>query len=240
MDSHHSFASRPSTGHIVQQNGNYKRLICYQKSVVVYDLTYHFCETYLQRSKDRTVDQMVQAARSGKQNIAEGSTDGATSTEMELKLLNVANGSLDELREDYEDWLRVRGHRQWDRNGDEMKALWELGQRHSDPRPFVALAESRPPETVANMAIGMINQAQYFLRKLIAAKERKFLTEGGIRERMHAERLKAREEQRRAVNWNGGKGDDGGKGANGGNGSNGGKGINGGNGSNGGNGVNGG
>ena len=100
---------------LITLNSDYKKLLCYQKTVVIYDLTYHFCSRFVSRA-DRTHDQMIQAARSGKQNIVEGYADMATSKEMGIKLFNVARGSLMELAEDYEDYLRVRNMRQWERD----------------------------------------------------------------------------------------------------------------------------
>lgn len=97
------------------KKGNYRKLIAFQKAECIYDITYYFAHTYLSKS-DRTVDQMIQAARSGRQNIAEGSSAAATSAETELKLVNVARASLQELLLDYEDFLRVRGLTKWDIN----------------------------------------------------------------------------------------------------------------------------
>ena len=94
------------------QHGHYRNLRVYQVSEMIYDITFYFCQKYLQKG-DRTVDQMVQAARSGKQNIAEGNQAAATSSETEIKLTNVAKASLEELLDDYEDYLRVRGLQQW-------------------------------------------------------------------------------------------------------------------------------
>src|SRR5213080_3382503 len=107
-----------SQGGFIPAHGNYRKLRSYQAAEVIYDLTFHFCERFL-RKGDRTIDQMVQAARSGKQNIAEGSRASGTSKEMEIKLTNVARASLKELLIDYEDFLRVRNLRLWDKNSEE-------------------------------------------------------------------------------------------------------------------------
>ena len=184
---------------LLASNGDYRQLICYQKSVVVYDLTYWFCEQYMSRSKDRTVDQMVQAARSGKQNIVEGVTDGAASKESELKLLKVAAGSLHELHEDYEDWLRTHNHVIWQKDSAETKALWALGKEHSEPEFFLQLAQTRPPQTTANIARGMTEQAIYFLDRLIQSKVRQFIENGGLKEQMY----RARQEYRQKQGWKG-------------------------------------
>ena len=98
---------------LIPRKGNYKKLLSYQKTEVIFEMTYYFCHNYLQRG-DRTIDQMVQAARSGKQNIVEGCAASATSNKTEIKLVSVAKASLQELLEDYEDYLRTRGHRQWE------------------------------------------------------------------------------------------------------------------------------
>ena len=178
---------------LLASSGDYRQLICYQKSVVVYDLTYWFCEQYMNRSKDRTVDQMVQAARSGKQNIVEGVTDGAASKESELKLLKVAAGSLHELHEDYEDWLRTHQHAIWAKDCVETKALWTLGKEHSEPEYYLQLARTRPPQTTANIARGMTEQALYFLDRLIQSKAKQFVENGSLKEQMYRARQEYRQ-----------------------------------------------
>ena len=179
---------------LLASSGDYHQLICYQKTVIVYDLTYWFCERYMERSKDRTVDQMVQAARSGKQNIVEGITDGAASKESELKLLKVAAGSLHELHEDYEDWLRSHQHPIWEKDSVEMKALWAVGKEHSDSEYFMQLARTRPPQTSANIARGMTEQAIYFLDRLIQSKVKQFVENGGLKEQMYRVRQQYRQQ----------------------------------------------
>ena len=179
---------------LLASSGDYHQLICYQKAVIVYDLTYWFCERYMERSKDRTVDQMVQAARSGKQNIVEGITDGAASKESELKLLKVAAGSLHELHEDYEDWLRSHQHPIWAKDSVEMKALWAVGKEHSDSEYFMQLARTRPPQTTANIARGMTEQAIYFLDRLIQSKVKRFVENGGLKEQMYRVRQQYRQQ----------------------------------------------
>lgn len=179
---------------LLASSGDYHQLICYQKTVIVYDLTYWFCERYMERSKDRTVDQMVQAARSGKQNIVEGITDGAASKESELKLLKVAAGSLHELHEDYEDWLRSHQQPIWAKDSVEMKALWSVGKAHSDSEYFMQLARTRPPQTTANIARGMTEQAIYFLDRLIQSKVKQFVENGGLKEQMYRVRQQYRQQ----------------------------------------------
>ena len=119
---------------------------------MIYDLTYLFCNKFMLRS-DRTFDQMIQAVRSGKQNIAEGSAASATSSKTEIKLINVAKASLKELLEDYMDYLRRRGYRIWPRESVEFKAMRELGSRCNDSEYLVRVASSRKADVVANMVI---------------------------------------------------------------------------------------
>ncbi len=147
---------------LIPHRGNYKKLLSYQKSDVIFQLTYYFCHKYLQRG-DRTIDQMVQAARSGKQNIIEGSMASSTSAKTEIKLVNVAKASLHELLEDYEDYLKTRGHQQWEEGSAEYEAMRRLGREHNESESFMNLVQSRSPETIANMAIILIKQADYLL-----------------------------------------------------------------------------
>jgi len=180
----------------IPPHGNYRELRSYQKSEVIYDLTYHFCGRFL-NPRDRTVDQMVQAARSGKQNIAEGSVASGTSKEMELKLLNVARASLQEPLEDYHDFLRVRSHPPWPKDSKEALYVRKLGNKsHTTYETYLPFCETRPPETVANIAICLIHQANYLLDQQLRRLEQDFLAQGGLRERMTRARLDARSRQR--------------------------------------------
>lgn len=145
--------------------------------------SYYFCHTYLQRG-DRTIDQMVQAARSGKQNIVEGCMASGTSAKTELKLLNVAKASLHELREDYEDYLKTSNHRQWEEDSVELAAMRKIGSTHNDGDYFMELARTRPPETIANMTIVLLKQADYLLHRQIQRLSEDFIKEGGFSERM--------------------------------------------------------
>src|ERR1700678_2494129 len=111
----------------IPPHGRYQELLSYQKAEVVYDLTFRFCQRFLPKG-DRTIDQMVQAARSGKQNIAEGTKASGTSKEMEIKLTNVARASLEELLVDYQDFLRTRNLRLWDKNSKEAEYVRKLGR----------------------------------------------------------------------------------------------------------------
>ena len=168
---------------LVPHRGNYKKLLSYQKADVIFQLTYYFCHKFLQRG-DRTVDQMVQAARSGKQNIIEGSAASSTSAKTEIKLLNVAKASLQELLEDYEDYLKTWRCPQWQENSIELEAMRKLGREHNDSKYFMDLAETRPPETIANMVIVLIKQADYLLYRQLQRLADDFVREGGFSERM--------------------------------------------------------
>lgn len=170
---------------LLNKPGNYKRLLSYQKSEVIYQLTYFFLTRFLTKS-DRTYDQMLQAARSGKQNIVEGSAAAATSAKTEIKLLNVAKASLKELLEDYEDYLKTRDHRQWEEGSVEYNAMRALGKEHNDPDFFLKLAETRPPETIANMAIILLHQADFLLYRQLEKLTQDFEKNGGFSERMAA------------------------------------------------------
>lgn len=171
--------------------GNYRKLFSYQKAEAIYDITYYFCKNYLQRF-DRTIDQMVQAARSGKQNIVEGCAASATSKETEIKLVNVAKASLHELLIDYEDYLRTRNHRQWENGSIELQKMRELGRKHNDTAFFMTLVKTRPPETISNMSICLIKQTDYLLFKQLQSIGEDFLKNGGMRERMTRMRLERR------------------------------------------------
>jgi len=176
---------------LIRHVGNYRKLLSYQKTEVIYEMTFYFCQKFLQHG-DRTVDQMVQAARSGKQNIIEGSAASATSAKTEIKLVNVAKASLQELLEDYKDYLRTRGFRQWKEGSVELETMRRLGKEHSDAEYFMALCETRPPETIANMAIVLILQADYLLYKQLERLEKDFAENGGFSERMNRVRKEHR------------------------------------------------
>jgi four helix bundle suffix protein len=176
----------------IPKHGQYRRLVSYQKAEIVFDVTFRFCKRFLAKG-DRTVDQMVQAARSGKQNIAEGSRASGTSKETEIKLTNVARASLEELLVDYEDFLRVRDHPIWEK--DSRNATYARGLAKKTPVSFEIyreICETRPAETVANVAICLLHQTNYLLNQQIRRLEQDFLKDGGIRERMTQARLRER------------------------------------------------
>lgn len=170
-------------GRLLPKGGGYRRLLSFRKAQIIYDLTVAFCRRYLSRDA-RTTDQMVQAARSGKQNIAEGSMASATSRETEIKLTNVARASLEELLLDYEDYLRTRGLRLWDKDSPESLFMRKASLRHDHSEWFLNLAHSRNDEVFANMAVCLIHQAAFLLKKQLNILEERFLQEGGLRERM--------------------------------------------------------
>ena len=172
-------------------HGGYRKLLSYQKAEIVYDLTVIFCRRFLEK-RDRTVDQMIQAARSGKQNIAEGSQASGTSTETEIKLTNVALASLEELLVDYEDYLRVRALKVWAKDSPEAKFVRSLGRRNEPAATYAAFAETRPPETVANIAICLLHQTNFLLDHQVRRLETHFVDKGGIRERMTHARVATR------------------------------------------------
>ncbi len=182
---------------IIPPHGGYHRLLSYQKSQIVYDATVYFCNRFLSR-RDRTHDQMAQAARSGKQNIIEGSQASGTSKKMELKLTSVARASLEELLEDYRDFLRVRGLQEWEIYHPFTKRLRELNRKSgSDYETFRPGIEHSDPAICANTVIGMIKLTNYLLDRQIARLEREFVEQGGLSERMTRARLDERDRQRR-------------------------------------------
>lgn len=177
---------------LIENRSNYKNLITYQKANTIFCMTYYFCEKYLTKG-DRTVDQMIQAARSGKQNIIEGCAASATSAKTEIKLINVAKASLRELLEDFEDYLKTRNHRQWEKGSIEFEAMKRLASEHNDSDYFMSLVQSRPPETIANMAIILLNQTDYLLFRQLKSLEKRFLETGGFTEKLYRLRTQTRE-----------------------------------------------
>jgi len=177
---------------VLPPRGDYQTLLSFQKAEVVYDITFRFAHKYLSK-RDRTVDQMIQSARSGKQNILEGSKAAQTSKEMEIKLTNVGRASLEELLADYRDYLRVRDHAIWDKDSKEALFVRKLGRR--TPQTFEIyreFVETRPPEVVANIALCLIQQTNYLLDQQLKTLEKEFVEQGGLRERMTRVRLRRR------------------------------------------------
>jgi four helix bundle suffix protein len=184
----------PASSGFIPPHGGYRQLLSFQKAEIIYDFTHRFCERFLQRG-DRTIDQMVQAARSGKQNILEGSQASGTSKEMEIKLMNVARASLEELLEDYRDFLRVRRAPIWPKGSKEALFVRRLGSKpDTSYESYRTYMETRPPEILANIALCLIHQANYLLDQQLRQLEKAFLAEGGLRERMTRARLAARDQ----------------------------------------------
>ena len=185
----------PEVPQIVLPHGGYRKLTAFQKSEVVYQMTVVFCRRFLPAHGDRTVDQMTQAARSCKQNIAEGSAASGTSKETEINLTNVARATLDELIEDYLDWLKAHNVVEWPMDDNRRVAARDFAKNHPDWADWRCFVESRPAETVANLMLTLCHQTRYMLDKMIAAQEEDFKKHGGVRERMHAARTAARAEE---------------------------------------------
>jgi restriction system protein len=186
----------------LRPSGGYRKLRGFQVATVIYDATVSFCNRFIDQ-RSRTHDQMVQAARSGGKNIAEGSRAAATTSQTELRLTNVARASLDELLLDYEDYLRQRGLRQWDKNDPQALEVRKVGWRmedqtdRSDPidhyREYARWLENTNPAVVANTLICLINQTNYLLDQQISALERGFVEQGGYSEQLAAARIAERE-----------------------------------------------
>lgn len=179
---------------IVLPHGGYKKLVAYRKSDTVYEGTVVFCRRFLPKFGDRTVDQMIQAARSCKQNIAEGSASSGTSKETEIKLTNVARASLDELFEDYEDYLKSHELVRWPSTDRKYVVARAKAIANPDWSFWKTIFASRTAETICNLQLTLIRQTQSLLDGMIKRQEADFKKLGGVRERMHAARTAARSE----------------------------------------------
>ena len=173
----------------------WQNLWFYQKCEVLYQMTYVFCERFLPQHGDRTVDQMVQAARSGKQNIVEGSEDGKTSSEMELKLLNVARSSIGELRQDYEDFIKSRQLNQWKVGDERFLPMQEFTRCHNSLSDYEPFFTKWSAEEMANVGLTLCFQVDTMMNKYMEGLERTFVMQGGIKERMHQARTGYRQQQ---------------------------------------------
>ncbi len=188
------------TASVLRKAVVYTELRFYQRSDVLYQLTKLFCGRYMPKYGDRTVDQMVQAARSVKQNIAEGSSDGQTSMEVEMKLLGIARGSNKELLEDYQDYLKHQGKTEWyESQHTRFTKLQDFCREHCRYDDYQPLLPKMDDEELANMAICLCHQVDKAMTTYIERKDREFTTEGGIRERMTAARLGQRETQTQII-----------------------------------------
>jgi four helix bundle suffix protein len=195
----------------LRPSGGYRDTVSFQTATIIYDATYWFCEKFLD-SRSRTVDQMVQAARSGRQNIAEGSRAAATSSQTELRLFNTARASLEELLLDYEDFLRHRHLAQWTPDSPKAMAVRQVPQRFKQDRAdqadltdlsdqqrwalYAPWLEHADPAVRANALICLINQANFLLDQQIAALEKAFVKGGGYSEQLAVARLAERQRRK--------------------------------------------
>ena len=186
----------PTNKHLfLSQHRHYRHLRVYHVTEALYDLTYLFCHRFLPAYGDRTVDQMTQAARSGKQNIAEGNQAAATSSETEIKLTNVAKASLEELLADYEDYLRSRHLTQWDKGHPRFNAMRNWTKSDDFFTSYAVKASKMTDEEMANLCVTLCHQAIYMLSKLLKTMQDRFVEQGGIKERMYAARTGFRQEK---------------------------------------------
>lgn len=176
------------------QHGHYRNLRVYQVAQMIFDITYYFTQNFLSKG-DRTIDQMVQAARSGKQNISEGNQAAATSSETEIKLTNVAKASLEELLDDYEDYLRVRNLEQWSALHPRYEKMRQYAKSEQIKKDYAKILKRMNDEEIANLCITLIHQAMYMLHKLLITMQDRFVKEGGIKERMFQSRVGYRSSQ---------------------------------------------
>jgi four helix bundle suffix protein len=183
--------SNPS---LIGPHGGYRKLKSYQTAEIIYDATVAFCDSFITK-RSRTHDQMVQAARSGVQNIAEGSMASATSKKTELKLTGVARASLEELLLDFQAFLRQKGLRVWAKDSPEALAVrkkYSLDESDKSDRSDPYSLKTASPEIAANTLICLINQASYLLGRQLQKLEQQFLEEGGFTERLYQARQQAK------------------------------------------------
>ena len=180
---------------LIPAHGGYRELKSFQHAELVYDATVKFCDRLIDR-RSRTHDQMVQAARSGRQNIAEGSQTSGTSKKFELKLVGAARASLEELLLDYEDFLRQRGMTLWPKDHPTAQAVRRLAYAENRSyltyKPYI---EDSPPEVAANTLVCLIHQTNYLLDQQLRQLEQAFLKDGGFTERLYKARSQARRKQ---------------------------------------------
>lgn len=194
---HHASQASPAShavshSPLLKPRGDYRNLLSFQKAEVIYDITFRFAHKFLARG-DRTIDQMIQSARSGKKNILEGSKAAPTFKEMEIKLTNVARASLEELLDDYRDYLRARDKRIWHKDSSEAQYVRAMGR--TTPQTFDLyreIVETRSAEIVANLAICLVHQCNFLIDRQIRRLEQEFVQHGGLRERMTRVRLEVR------------------------------------------------
>ncbi|HEY5912050.1 MAG TPA: four helix bundle suffix domain-containing protein [Verrucomicrobiae bacterium] len=180
---------------LIPAHGGYRELKSYQMAEIVYDATVKFCDRFID-PRSRTHDQMVQAARSGDKNIAEGSQVSGTSKKIELKLVGIARGSLEELLGDYKDFLRQRGLGEWGKNHPMSGVVRRLAYaKNRSYKTYSSYIENAPPEVAANSMLCLIHQTNYLLDQQLRQLEQAFLEEGGFTERLYNARQQARQRQ---------------------------------------------
>lgn len=184
---------------VLRTQANWKNLWFYQKTVVLYQMTSVFTKRFLPSYGDRTVDQMIQAARSGKQNIVEGSADGVTSMELELKLLNVARASIQELLEDYEDYIVRHKLVKWTKGHPRFNGLLTFCRSHNLLSDYEVYFNLWSNEEMCNIGISLCRMVDKMLMTYQKKIENEFIKEGGIKERMTMARLQYRNQQNQAL-----------------------------------------
>lgn len=175
-------------GQVLRSPANWRNLRFYHKTDALFQLTFIFCERFLPKYGDRTVDQMVQAARSGKQNIIEGSEDGKTSTEMELKLLNVARSSVSELKEDFRDHINKHQLTLWTTGHPKYQPMQDYTKTHNKPEDYIHFAQKWNETEFCNICLTLCFQVDAMMNNYLKDLEKRFVTEGGIKERMYKAR----------------------------------------------------
>lgn len=174
--------NKVQSGQVLKRFGDYRTLYFYRKSKVIYDLTFHFCDRFVTEYHDRTKDQMIQAARSGKQNFVEGMQDGQADIEKALFLMTIGQGSLQELREDYEDYLRTRSLTKWSKGNQRYQKLVDFCKSRNEIEQYAPLFSKMSDEELANMALTLIHQTDYLLDRYLQKLELEFIATGGTRE----------------------------------------------------------
>lgn len=175
-------------GRVLQRFGDYRTMYFYRKSKVIYDLTFHFCSRFITEYHDRTKDQMIQAARSGKQNFVEGLQDGQANFEMALNLVSIGQGSLQELREDYEDYIRTRSLSMWTKEHKRYESMVNFCKSNNDIEKYAPLFPKMNDEELSNLALTLIHQTDYLIDNFLKKMEADFIASGGTKE--HFQRLR--------------------------------------------------
>ena len=181
---------------VLRQPARWENLYFYQKSDALFQMTSVFCERFLPKHGDRTVDQMIQASRSGKQNIVEGSEDGMTSTQMELNLINVARSSIQELQRDYNDYLNRHNLPRWDKNHPRYNNMLTFCRLHNQYEDYKDYIQKISDEEFCNLALTLCHMVDKMMTTYLHKLEEQFVTEGGIKERMHAARTGYRQAEK--------------------------------------------